>query len=183
MAKKTGWVYVPINKNKPGVPGHWNEKKRLEAVTTFIATGNLALTGRLCNIPDDTIRKWKAQQWWQELTDRFYEEEDMELSSKLKNTLQKSIDVVNDRIQHGDFQYDQKTGKLVRVPVKLRDAHKVTADLIDKRTVLRKNQRHAEVSSDTIDSKLVKLASAFAEFVSQKPAETIDAEFVEVVGE
>ena len=77
---KTGWIYVRKNKNKPGDPGRWNQNKRLEAVTTYLSTGNLALTGRLCNIPDDTIRKWKASEWWQELTDKYYDLKDDNVS-------------------------------------------------------------------------------------------------------
>lgn len=169
---KHGYVYIKKAKNSPGNNGHWSQKKRMEAVTTYLSTGNLALTGRLCNIPEDTIRKWKAQDWWTQLTDKYYEEDDIALSSKLKKTLDKTIEAVNDRIENGEYLYDSRTGKLKRVPVKLRDAHRVASDLIDKQLILRKQKPVSlERSDESQAGKLAKLAEAFAAFATGKVQE------------
>lgn len=168
---KTGWVYVRKNKTKPHQPGIWKQEKHLEAVTTYMATGNLSLTGRLINVPLDTLNKWKASEWWKELTDKYYEEDSITLDAKLKKTLEKSLATVSDRLDNGDYQYDPKTGKLIRVPVKLRDAHKVTTDLIDKQRVLRKQPVLQDKSNESTEGRLLKLAEAFAKFATGKQQE------------
>lgn len=175
---KTGWIYVRKNKTKPNDPGRWNEKKRLEAVTTFLTTGNMSLTSKMCNIPYDTLVKWKASEWWKELTDKYYEEQNIALSSKLEKTLTKSIDAINDRIENGEYMYDPRSGKLKRVPAKLRDVHRVTSDLIDKTLVLRKQKHTQQVSDESTAGKLAKLAEAFAAFASGKPQEEKSVEHV-----
>ena len=39
-------VYVKAKKEFVGDRAHWSEKKKMEAVTTYIATGTLPLTDR-----------------------------------------------------------------------------------------------------------------------------------------
>ena len=168
---KTGWVYIRKNKTKPGEPGTWSEKKKLEVVTTYLTTGNMALVSRLCNVPYETIAKWKQMEWWNQLTDKYYEEDNIALSSQLSKTLDKTIAVINDRIADGDYEYDRKTGKLRRVPVKLRDAHRVASDLIDKQAVLRKQKTAEVVSNESTSGRLLKLAEAFAAFATGKQQE------------
>ena len=42
------------------------------------------------------------------------------------------------RIEEGDYQYDQKTGRLVKIPLKARDLERITSGLFDKRQLIRK---------------------------------------------
>ena len=70
---------------------------------------------------------------------------------------------IEDRIDNGNFQLDPKTGRVLRVPVNLRDTHRVMSDLVDKRKVIR-NEPTKITSSDGVNDRLVKLASQFAEF-------------------
>jgi hypothetical protein len=166
VAKQTGWVYVRKNKTKPGEPGRWSEKKKLEAVTTYLATGNLNLTGRIINIPDITMDSWRNSDWWPELIAQVQQQGDVKLSSRLEKVVEKSLDAVNEIIENGDYLYDSKRGKVVRVPAKLRDVHRVASDLIDKQTILRKQIKPQQQNDETTDGKLKKLADAFAEFAS-----------------
>ena len=159
-----GWLYVKKKKNKAHQPGHWEEKKKVEAVTTYIATGNYALTAKMINVPEPTIRFWKSQEWWKQMVEDVYQEGNLQLSSKLSKTLEKSIDAVNDRLENGDFVYNPKTGAIVRVQANLRDVHRVASDLIDKQLVLRKGQHQQVESQESTDGRLLKLAEQFAKF-------------------
>lgn len=166
------YVYVRNKKTKPQEPGWWPEKKKVEAVTTYLSTGNLSLTAGMINVPIDTIRKWKAQVWWKECVEKVYEEDNLQLSSKLQKTLEKSLDAVNDRIENGEYMFNIKTGKLNRIPAKLRDLHKVSADLIDRQAILKKQRPVEQPTAESTDGRLLKLAEAFAELaLKQKPRE------------
>jgi hypothetical protein len=174
------YVYVRTKKTKPGEPGHWSDKKKIEAVTTFLATGNLVLTGKMLNVPEETLRKWKASDWWAELTDKVQEEDNLQLSAKLNKTLEKSIEAVNDRIENGEYMYDPRTGKLRRVPARLRDLHKVSTDLIDKRMLLKKARPVERVSVENVEGRLLKLAETFATLALGKtPQEKVVNEVIE----
>ncbi len=189
MPSAKGWVYIRQKKTLPGQPGFWPEKKKAEAVTTYQATGNMVLTSKLINVPLDTLKRWKKESWWLDITETLQEEETMELDKKLAKTVAKTLEVVNDRLEKGDFHLDSKTGRILRVPVKMRDAHMVSRDMIDRRTLLapRKKNEHSAVSKLTTEDRLLKLAETFAELaLGKKPkeekvvTEIIDGEYSEL---
>ena len=175
MPKKSdtpyGWKYVRRKKTKPGQPGTWNENKRLEVVSTFVATGSPTLTSKLTNVPMDTIKYWRKQEWWEDAIHEMQLKEDHEISAKLKNSMDKALDVVMDRLENGEYQYDSKTGRIVQVPVKLRDAQKVLSENMDKRLLLQKRPTKITESQNNVDDKLRTLAKEFAKFVTGKDHE------------
>lgn len=156
----------------------WSEPQKLEAVKTYLMTGNVALTASLLKIPEDTLRRWVRMPWWAEVVDDFKSQDELQLSAKLKKIVEKTFDVVQDRLEHGDFVYDQKTGQMRRKPVAMKDAHKVGVDLHAQRELLL-NKHAPRASEEAIDDKLNKLAAKFAAIVQgrQPPStEIIDVE-------
>jgi hypothetical protein len=94
--------------------------------------------------------------------------------------VEKATDQLLDRVENGDFQYDQKTGKLVRKPISARDAAKVTTDMIDRRELLQGKKQEQVDSTRKMEDKLLKLADELSRFakatlVKEIPAEIIDA--------
>lgn len=161
---------------------HWSDKQKLEAVTTYLMLGgNLRLTSYTLKIPDQTLYMWKKSEWWNKLVSEVKQEERLTVSSRLKKVMDKSWDVVADRLEHGDWIYDQKAGELRRKPVSLRDAAKVANDASLLRERLDMNDNFT-VAADQIEDKLSKLAKAFTDLSKGvvKP-ETVaeDIEFVE----
>jgi len=164
---------------------HWSDKQKTEAVTSYLLLGNLALTARVLNIPEVTLRYWKQSTWWKEVETEIKLQDDLQLSAKLKKIVEGSLTVVADRIENGDWIYDQKTGQMVRKPVALKDAHKVAVETakqrqeLDKRTV-------APATAEQDDDKLKKLAEKFAVFAMQKienKPEPVVLEMVEEIKE
>jgi hypothetical protein len=156
------YVYVRNKKTGPGDGNMWPERKKAEAVKTWLATGNLTLTAAMINVPHTTLKLWRQSDWWQEMLENLREQDNIELDSKLTKILEKSMEAMEDRIKDGDYEFDRKTGSLRRVPVKLKDVHKVTSDLIDKRQVLRKQPTSITEQQTTTDDRLLKLAEQFA---------------------
>lgn len=145
----------------------WSDKQRLEAVQTFLTLGNLALTSRLLGIPEITLRVWKRSTWWQDSVAEIRSSEKIELSAKLKKIVNASLAVVEDRLVNGDFQFDQKSGEMVRKPVNMRDAHRVAVDLHQRQEVLEAVENETIREEDT-DSKLLRLAEKFAMMATKK---------------
>lgn len=152
------------------VPGNrhesYGDQQKIDAVQTYILTGNLALTGRTLGIHDRTLKLWKTSQWWKELEKELRSQETMILAASLKKQVEKALDVVNDRLEHGNYLYNPKTGEMVRKPVDLKEAHKVVTDFIDRRHKLITTEEHQAQQHD-IKKKLADLAKSFEEFATK----------------
>lgn len=172
-------VYVKNKKTKPHELGHWSEKKHLEVVTTYLALGNLTETSKVCNIPLITIKKWKASPWWKELVDDIQNGEGQRSDNKMSKTIDKALDLILQRMEEGDYQYDQKTGRLVKVPLKARDLERVASGLFDKRQLIRKQPTNIKASDLNQAERLLELAEKFAEMGGKKIEEKVVNEYIE----
>lgn len=157
------YVYQRMKK-VPGKPGFWPERKKTEAVVTWMSTGNMTLTAAMINVPRDTLNKWRKMPWWKEIEQSIKDEDNQELDAKFSKIIKKTLDTIDDRLENGNFQFNPKTGKTIRIPVNLRDTHRVMSDLVDKRKVIRNEPTTSESKEGTND-RLLKLASQFAEMV------------------
>lgn len=163
-------VYIRSKKTKAGQPGTWSDKKRLEVLTTFLATGSQAHTSAITGVPEETIRTWRKADWWLERAKEIKSDNNIQLDQRLTKVMDKALDAVIDRIENGEYMYDPRTGDIVRVPAKLRDVQKVSNDMIDKKILLDKiskgkeEQQKQQITADH----LVDLAKAFAQFATGK---------------
>lgn len=145
----------------------WSDKQKIEAVQSWLLLGNLALTSRVLNIPEITLRVWKTTEWWKNLVEDIKLQENMQMSSRLQKIVDASLGAVEDRLVNGDLVFDQKTGQTVRKPVNMRDAHKVAVDLMDKKSLLDKTALPQQEEKHD-DDRLLKLAEKFAHFVTKQ---------------
>lgn len=165
-------------KKAPGNNGHWSDKQRIETVTLWLATGNLALTAATLGIPEITCRKWKASPWWKQMVEDFRQEENISLDATLSKVVKKSVEQLLDRVEGGDYQYDQKTGQLVRKPISARDAATITKDMLDRRDILQGKKEVISNDARRMEDRLLKLADEFSRFAKSKvvvevPMETL----------
>lgn len=136
------------------------DAKKIEVVTTYLALGKAPLVEAVTGVPRQTIRQWKMQPWWKDLVDEIQTEDDSELDGKLSRIINRSLDAVVDRIDNGDFILDSRSGTVKRVPVKLRDVHKVSTELIDKRNLIR-GKPTSITQKVTVEDMMGKLADEF----------------------
>jgi hypothetical protein len=170
--------YKPVVKDRPisaDTNMKWSEKQRMDAVNSYLLLGNLALTSRVLNIPEVTLRYWKAQPWWKDAVAEIKSSEKMQLSVRVKKLVDASLAVVEDRLINGDFQFDQKTGAVVRKPVNLKDAHKVAIDMADKHEALEKSEEVVQ-KEENVDDKLLRLAEKFATMATLSVQNKIDTQ-------
>lgn len=172
------FVYIKTNKTKAGAPGHWQEKKKIEAVTTFLSTGSQAETSRLIGVPIRTLAQWQVSDWWKEMEKKIRSEEDQLLDAKLSKVIDKTLEKLMDSIENGEHVYDQKTGKIKRMPAKMRDLNTAFNTILDKRQLIRK-QPTKIVEQQSTASQLQSLAESFAKFVQKKVEELPTVEYIE----
>ena len=149
-------------------------------MVTYLALGNLSETSKIINVPLPTLSKWKQADWWKELVDDIQSGENQRSDNKMTKVIDRALDILVERLEQGDYQYDQKTGKLIKVPLKARDLERISSGLFDKRQLIRKQPTNIKVDSVTQADRLLKLAEQFAQFAGQKiPEEKVINEYIE----
>lgn len=160
----------------------WPKEKKLQVVTQYLALGNLRLVSATTGVDYGLIRQWKLQPWWAEFEKEIRNTENLSLDNSLTKIVNKSLEAVADRLEYGEHILDQKTGQLIRKPVNMKDAAKVSTDLLTKRELLRGNATNrTETQSLPVADQLKLLAAEFARMSSGKPMEVIDVETVEIL--
>lgn len=161
----------------------WSDSQKLDAVKTYLVLGNARLTAGALKIPLETIYDWKSRTWWKELEEELRLTDELQLSAKLKKITERSLEAVEDRLEHGNWVYDQKTGGLRRIPAPLRDVHKVALDSVAQREIILK-KKDTTINDGQVEDKLDKLAERFAEIAANKIKALADQErTVEMVEE
>lgn len=140
----------------------WPQSKKTEAVLTWMTCGSLVQTAQIIGVGLPTIKHWRKQPWWIEAVEGFHDDDKTELDAKYQKIIRKALSVVEDRLDNGNFQMDQKTGVIVRVPVSMSDTHRVVKDLVDQQQELRRDKKQEVAATETVNDKLIKLAEQFA---------------------
>jgi hypothetical protein len=166
-------------KHRPNT--NWPMEKKIEVVSQFLVLGNMKMVAAMTGVSYDLIRQWKLQPWWKELEAEIRQTQNIEMDTKLSKIVDKSLDATLDRIENGEFFYDQKTGQVKRKPAALRDVARVSVDMLSKRELLRGNAtERKETTQISVAEQLKLLAAEFAKW-QEKPKEVLDVEMVEVL--
>lgn len=148
-----------------GVP--WSDSQKLEAVQTYLMLGSVRMTSAALKIPAVTLQLWRASTWWKDLESELKIQDELQLSTRLKKIAEKSFAAVEDRLEHGNFVFDQKQGVVRRVPVSLKDAHKVAIDSVVQKDLLA-NKNIEQINDGQVLDKLAQLAEKFADMATKR---------------
>lgn len=140
---------------------HFSLDKKLQTVAAYRVMGNASLVSAVVKVAPETIRWWKTQSWWSELEAQLQDEENVKKNVALKKIVDKSLALIEDRLENGDFVFDQKSGTILRKPVALRDVAKVTTELMDRQMMLDK-VHGPKANQQTVEESLKKIAAEFA---------------------
>lgn len=169
----------PKSSGMANANGWRSEKDRIRAVTVYAVTGNAAQTAEITGIPSGTIRQWKTQEWWPQIMERIRQEKDDELDVQFTSIVDKTIKQINDRLENGDYIYDNKKGELVRKPMGGKELGVVTSIFVDKRELLR-GKKKQQMDQQSIKDKLDEIAKALR---LKKPVDIEDAVIINDVEE
>ena len=168
IPNKGKMVYVKAKKTLPYQGGHWGDKVKLKAVDMVMQGITTKLIAIELNVPFKTIESWRLQPWFKDIIKARKEEDNDSIDHKLTDIMHTSLGTIADRLENGDHVRDEKTGKIVRVPVKLRDANTAFTTLMDKRQLIRKLPTNIQ-DNTTVNQQLQSLAAEFKKFVNAKP--------------
>lgn len=138
----------------------------------------MAEVARICNVPTVTLRKWQKQDWWADLVNEIQKSDGQKSDNKMSRVIDKALDLIVERMEQGDYQYDQKTGRLVKVPLKARDLERVASGLFDKRQLIRKQPTNIKSSDLNQGERLLQLAEQFAKFAAGATAKPVEEKVI-----
>lgn len=155
----------------------WSDQKRVEAATADAMGLKAPMIAAATGIPLETIRDWRTREWYKDLVDEIQREEDHALDGKLSKLIDKSTEVILDRLERGDFMFDPKSGDFKRRPVYMKDAAKVTTEIINRRNLLRGKPTSIS-SKEAIGDRLAKLAEQFSALTKAREEKVVEGEVV-----
>lgn len=152
---------------------HWSDAQKLEAVQLWLTLGNMALVSATLKIPDQTLFNWKKTDWWNHAVEEIRVQDKIQLSARAKQVVDRSLETIVDRLDNGDWIYDQKSGELRRKPVSIKDAITAANVMMDKHASLTREET-VEKSNERLEDKLDKLMNAFAQISGKAPVIVTD---------
>ena len=148
----------------------WPIEKKIEAVTTWLALGNLRHVAGVTGVGYDLIKQWRMMPWWKDLEAEIIASRRVKSANKLSKIVDKSLDVIDDRLENGDFILNNKTGEIMRKQVTLRDATTAANALMQRQAILEKLNKDEQTIESTVNivDQLKNLANEFAKFNKSK---------------
>lgn len=160
----------------------WSEKT--EVVKKYMLLGNMRLVAELMGIPYDTLSDWRKQDWWVELHDEIRKAQKAKTNTKLSTIIEDSLEIIQDRIQNGDWVLNQKTGELQRKAVPLRDVGNLTNQLLTRQLQLEELSERMEHRKESVQETLQLLAKEFSKWQRiQNKSTATDVEIIDAIQE
>lgn len=157
--------------------GRYTWEKKYSVVAIFMQTGSQRETAKLAEIPETTVENWRKMPWWQQLVEDVKNSDITKLDNQLTKLINKSLAVIEDRLDNGEQVLNNKTGKLMNKPVGIREATQAATALMQRQVQLHKNTVEQAIQKQTVQDTLKALATEFAKWTKQK--ETIVLEETE----
>jgi hypothetical protein len=167
-------------KRKDGKKKWWSNDQRLQAAATYVMLGSWSETALATGIPLVTLKSWRHLPWWKDMLTQVRSDDLDTSSAHIQKVIKKAMLATEDRIDNGNFVFDQKTGKVVRIPCNLKDTLKAATDLMTRQDKMRLEESKKESTEGTID-RLTKLAEELSKFAKAKPVPSLEGEYVKIV--
>lgn len=176
----TKYRVTKVGKKEPN--GDWTWETKVDAVQKFLSLGNVRATCDVTRVPYETLRVWRQEPWWATIVSDIQTSKRAALNNRLGGVVDKSLELVEDRLENGDFVLNNKTGQIMRKPAALKDVARIATDVIGRQIAMEElASRDTSDDSKTIQETLKELAAEFAKFNKQRIKNATDIPFVEIV--
>jgi len=140
-----------------------SDKTKYEAVALYKLVGSLNTVSTMMGIPYDTIKKWHIQDWWKDYELDIVQSNRAKSNAKIQKIAEKAMVVVEDRLESGDYQLNQKTGNLVRIPVKADVANKILNDALTREEMNERLNQDVKkaLTEEKMADRLLKIQESF----------------------
>ncbi len=169
-----------------GCKGYPDEIK-MQVVQQWTLLGNLKLVSANTGVPLPTIKDWRAQPWWLDYEAELRAGRRFVVDKKLSTIIDRALDVMDDRLEHGDIIGVDEEGKPIRKAIAFKDATTAATNLLQRQSVIESqvDDSFNKDATKSIQDQLVMLAQEFARFNnrSKAGAETIDFKDNDALGE
>ena len=148
-------------------PEWFPQQTKVDACTLYCIYGDFDKVSELTKVPAEKLRGWHQEPWWVEIQKQVYVEQNENLSSRINQVLDKSLEEIADRLEHGDVFFDRKNGSFRRKPVDT----KTLAILFDNLTTKRQLVRGEPTSISAkigVEDRLAQLADSFEKFAKSR---------------
>ena len=158
------------NPKKDSQSDRYSTAQKQKAVVLYRMLGSFALIESMTGIHHETLRKWKQTEWWKEYEADILAQGKAELTGNLKKIVTKAFVQLEDRLENGDFIFDQKTGEMRRKPVGAHTVNQILQTGLDKQFLIDKLQRDQKIAEtqDSIEQRLQRLGEEFQRFANAK---------------
>jgi len=157
----------------------WSDKTK--ACQLYMLNGNMRIVSEVTDIPYDTLSDWKRSEWWPTLVEELRAAKRAKTGVKLSNIIDTSLEVLQDRLENGDWVLNNKTGEMQRRPVSLRDATTATNNLLTRQLQMEEIADKMENNHTTVQETLTLLAREFQKMTRQKNNKSAtDVEYKEI---
>ena len=150
----------------------------MEAVSRYMLLGNMRIVSEQVGIPYSVLYEWKKSDWWSEMVDQIKRQKKTKTNEHLTKIIETSLEAVQDRLDHGDFFMNVKTGKVERKPVSAKDANSIATNLLQRQIQLEELVERSQKTEDTVQDVLSKIALEFKRWNKNKAT---DIEYVEIM--
>lgn len=173
-------ITIPVER-EVGSRYTWEEKA--DAAQRYMLNGNMRLVSEMTGIPYQTLCDWKKSEWWGSMMDEIRLMRKAKTGTKLNDIVSTSLELLQDRLENGDWVLNNKTGEMTRRPVSLRDAAGMTNALMTRQLQMEELAERMEHRKETVQETLNMLAREFTKMnkqIAKQSATTI--EYVEIDG-
>lgn len=133
--------------------GHsWQTK--MDVVARYMLLGNLRVVSESVGISYATLADWKRSDWWPDMVEQIRRQKKQRTADTLSGIIETSVEILKDRLENGDWMFDQKRGIPVRKPVSAKDAQTITNQLLQRQVqledIIDKNSHKQETVQETL---------------------------------
>lgn len=158
--------------------GKYTPEKKVEAVMSYMLTGNSKKAAKLCGIPNGTIRWWKTQAvWWDDVMKSCRKRYGEQLDATYTNFLHTAGKKMLDRLENGNTHYDAKQDKFTQVPVSLKEISQAAKIVFQDRQLMR-GEVTSRSESKTATENLDQMKKQFQNMFESVQAKTIEGEVI-----
>lgn len=154
------------------------EKDKINAAALYAIHTNFPKVSEMTNIPVETLRSWRGEEWWHEVVSRVKIEKDDEHDKKFTDIMDKSLEAINERLDGGDTLINTKTGERFRKPMGGKEIGVLLSIVADKRDLIRRKAK-TNVEAQSTKDLLQQIASTVRDFVKKQP-KVIEGEVLDV---
>lgn len=150
----------------------YDDATRRQAVLEYSVKGNLQAVANALGIPRTTLADWKNSDWWEALSVEIRQQTEDRIAAELDQIIEKAHREVLERLEHGDVvkvEIDENgSQRLVRAPVRAKDAAVIGAVAYDKRR-LQHNQPTSISGKSAQEAALEGMADFLRQIAREKP--------------